>query len=92
MKMNYFIIILLFFLLSYFFIVVLVYIFQRNLLYHPSENNYYGDDLLVSVERVKIKTQDNIELLSWYHNKDINNNKTILFFSWKCRIIRKQNS
>ena len=80
MKMNYFIIILLFFLLSYFFIVVLVYTFQRNLLYHPSENNYYGDDLLVSVERVKIKTQDNIELLSWYHNKDINNNKTILFF------------
>jgi len=80
MKMNYFIIILLFFLLSYFFIVILVYTFQRNLLYHPSENNYYGDDLLVSVERVKIKTQDNIELLSWYHNKDINNYKTILFF------------
>ena len=80
MKMNYFIIILLFFLLSYFFIVVLVYIFQRNLLYHPSENNYYGDDLLVSIERVKIKTQDDIELLSWYHNKDINNYKTILFF------------
>ena len=80
MKMNYFITILLFFLLSYFFIVVLVYIFQRNLLYHPSENNYYGDDLLVSIERVKIKTQDDIELLSWYHNKDINNYKTILFF------------
>ncbi len=80
MKMNYFIIILFFFLLSYFFIVVLVYAFQRNLLYHPSENNYYGDDLLVSVERIKIKTQDNIELLSWYHNKHINNYKTILFF------------
>ncbi len=35
--------------------------------------------MLVSIEKVKIKTQDNIELLSWYHNKNINNYKTILF-------------
>ena len=77
--MNYFTIIILTFLLIYFFILFATYFFQRNLLYHPKENNYFGDPLLVSIEKVKIKTQDNIELLSWYHNKNINNYKTILF-------------
>jgi len=49
------------------------------LLYHPTENNYFGDPLIVTIEKVKIKTQDNIELLSWYHKKNNNNYKTILF-------------
>jgi len=78
-KMNYFTIIILTFLLIYFFILFTTYFFQRNLLYHPNENNYFGDPLLVSVEKVKIKTHDNIELLSWYHNKNISDYKTILF-------------
>ena len=77
--MNYFILIFLFFISIYFFILISTFIFQRNLLYHPTENNYSGDKILVSVEKVKIKTQDNIELLSWYHNKNLNNYKTILF-------------
>ena len=77
--MNYFTIIILTFLLIYFFILFTTYFFQRNLLYHPNENNYFGDPLLVSVEKVKIKTHDNIELLSWYHNKNISDYKTILF-------------
>jgi hypothetical protein len=78
-KMNYFIIILITFLLIYFFIVGCAYFFQRNLLYHPKENNYSGDSLIVSVEKIKIKTKDNIELLSWYHKKKTSNYKTILF-------------
>ena len=78
-KMNNFIIILTTFLLIYFFIIIFTYLFQRNLLYHPTENNYFGDPLLVSVEKIKIKTKDNIELLSWYHKKNINDYKTILF-------------
>jgi uncharacterized protein len=78
-KMKYLIIILLTFSIIYFLIVVLMYIFQRNLLYHPTENNYSNDQLSVSVERIKIKTQDNIELISWYHNKNLNEYKTILF-------------
>jgi len=49
------------------------------LLYHPSENNYFGDKLNVSITKIKVKTQDGIELLSWYHNKDIDKYKTILF-------------
>ena len=79
MKMNYFTHILLIFVLIYFFILISTYIFQRNLLYYPTENNYSGDQILVSVEKVKINTQDGIELMSWYHNKNVNNYKTILF-------------
>ena len=63
----------------YFFILISTYIFQRNLLYHPKENNYFGDPLTVEIEKVKVNTQDRIELLSWYHNKNLNNYKTILF-------------
>ena len=63
----------------YFFILVILFFFQRNLLYDPAENNYYGDKLTVSVDKVRIKTKDNIELLGWYHKKDSNSYKTILF-------------
>jgi uncharacterized protein len=62
----------------YFLILLILYFFQRNLLYHPSENNYYGDKLKVSIEKVNIKTKDNINLLGWYHQKD-HKYKTILF-------------
>ena len=78
-KMNYFIQILSFFILIYIFILVSTYLFQRNLLYHPTENNYSGDKLLVSIEKIKIKTKDNIELISWHHKKSLKNYKTILF-------------
>ena len=57
----------------------ILFFFQRNLLYHPSENNYYGDQLTVSIDKVKITTKDKIDLLGWYHKKNINNYKTILF-------------
>ena len=77
--MNYLTIILLSFVLIYLTILVITYLFQRNLLYHPTENNYSGDKISVSVEKVKVKTKDELELLSWYHNKNSNNYKTILF-------------
>ena len=63
----------------YLIITFILYNSQRSLLYHPSENNYSGDKLTVPIDKVKIKTDDNIELLAWYHNKDIDNYKTILF-------------
>ncbi len=56
-----------------------LYFFQRNLLYYPSVNNYSGEKLNFSIEKVKIKTKDDIELLSWYYAKDSKNYKTILF-------------
>ena len=64
----------------YLFTLAILFFFQKKLLYHPSENNYYGDELTVSIEKVKIKTKDNIELLGWHHKKDQSNHKTILFF------------
>ena len=60
-------------------ILVILYFFQRSLLYHPSENNYFRDNLTVSIDKIKIITKDNIELLGWYHKKDSQNYKTILF-------------
>ena len=79
MKMNYITLILSVFIATYLFILIFTYIFQRNLLYHPGENNYFGDQLHVSIKKVKIKTQDNIELIAWYHKKDLTKYKTILF-------------
>ena len=70
---------LIFVLAVYLVITLSLYFFQRNLLYQPSENNYSGDRLTVPIEKVKIKTQDNIELLSWYHKKNVSDYKTILF-------------
>jgi len=78
-KMSYPSLLLLLFVIIYFFILVTTYLFQRSLLYHPQENNYYGDQLTVPIKKIKIKTQDNIELLSWYHKKNLSEYKTILF-------------
>ena len=67
-------------LLVYFLILVFLYFYQRNLLYHPNENNYLNDKLMVQVEKIKVGTNDNIDLLGWYYQKDIKKFKTILFF------------
>ena len=78
-KMNHLTNILSIFVLGYFVFLVFIYVFQRNLLYHPTINNYHGHKLTVAVEKLKIKTEDNIELLVWYHNKKFSDNKTVLF-------------
>ena len=74
-KMNNLTNILSIFVLGYFVFLVFIYVFQRNLLYHPTINNYHGHKLTVAVEKLKIKTEDNIELLVWYHNKKFSDNK-----------------
>ena len=61
-------------------VLVILFIFQRNLMYHPQENNYFGDKLEVEVQKVQIKTSDNINLLGWFHKKDLNKFKTIVYF------------
>ncbi len=63
----------------YLLITFVLYFFQRNLLYYPSVDNYSVEKLNFSIEKVKIKTKDNIELSSWYYAKDSENYKTILF-------------
>ena len=64
----------------YLLILAFLFIFQRSLMYHPDENNYFGDKLEVEIQKVKIKTKDNIELLGWFHNKNLKDYKTILYF------------
>ena len=61
-------------------VLILLFIFQRNLMYLPLENNYSGDKLEVEVEKVKIVTSDNINLLGWFHKKVLNKFKTIVYF------------
>ena len=59
-KMNYFTLILLILILIYFFILVSTYFFQRNLLYHPSFNNYSGEQIIVPIEKVIDDVNPNI--------------------------------
>ena len=61
-------------------VLIVLFIFQRSLMYHPLENNYFGDKLEVNVEKVKITTSDNINLLGWFHKKNLKKFKTIVYF------------
>ena len=67
-------------LLIYISVLIVLFIFQRNLMYHPDENNYFGDKIEVEIEKVKIKTFDDINLLGWFHKKDLKKYKTIIYF------------
>ena len=70
-----------FLILIYFIFTFILFSSQRNLLYLPVENNYQGDELTVDIQKVKVITNDNFELLAWYHKKDISNGlKLITFF------------
>ena len=66
--------------LAYFIIILFVYFYQRNLLYHPSENNYLNDKITFNYEEIFIETDKNINLKSWFIKKDLNRFKTILIF------------
>ena len=79
-KKNFLLYIITFISLIYLFVLVFLFFFQRNLLYHPNENNYFGDKLKVNIEKVQIRTSDDINLLGWFHKKDLNKFKTIVYF------------
>jgi len=38
----------------YLIVLIFLFFFQRNLMYHPDENNYSGDQISVPIEKVKI--------------------------------------
>ena len=44
--------------LVYLFLLVFLYFYQRNLMYHPDENNYFNDKLSVNIKEVEISTKD----------------------------------
>jgi len=66
--------------LVYFLVLVYLYFFQRSLMYHPNVNNYSNDELTAKVEKIQIKTKDGIALLGWYHEKNLREFKTLLYF------------
>ena len=66
----------------YILLLIVVFLFQRNLLYHPSVNNYLnneGSGEPTEIEKVNIVTNDEIELVGWFYEKNLNKFKTILF-------------
>ena len=66
--------------LAYIIIVVFTYLYQRKLLYHPSENNYTGDEIQFKYKEVFIEVDKDIKLKSWVLEKDLKKYKTILYF------------
>ena len=69
--------------LFYILLTIIVFFFQRNLLYHPTVDNYLNDNLAAEpteIEKVKITTGDKIDLTGRFYNKNIKEFKTIVFF------------
>jgi len=61
-------------------LLVVIFLAQRKLLYEPTQNNYLEENLLShKVEKIKIPSNDNINLISWYFLKN-KNFKTLVFF------------
>ena len=81
--MNYFTTTILALVSFYVLLLIVVFFFQRNLLYHPSLDNYIKDQTVnepSGIEKVKITTEDNIDLIAWFYNRNVEKFKTILFF------------
>ena len=81
--MNFYITSALALILFYILLIIIVFFLQRNLLYHPSVDNYFKDNLVTEpteIEKVKITTEDKINLIGWFYNKDIEKFKTIVLF------------
>ena len=66
--------------IAYIVVIIFVYFYQRNLLYHPSENNYQNDTIQFNYKEIFIKVKEEIKLKSWIINKDLKNFKTLVFF------------
>ena len=81
--MNYFTTIILVIVFFYVLLLTLVFFFQRNLLYHPSVDNYLKNQIVrepTEIEKVKITTNDKIDLIGWFYKRDLGKFKTILWF------------
>jgi len=67
----------------YILLLIFVFFFQRNLLYHPSINNYLDDQSMKvpsEIKKIKITTKDDIDLIGWFYQGNTDKFKTILFF------------
>tara|TARA_B100000963_G_scaffold359205_1_gene385824 strand:+ start:940 stop:1740 length:801 start_codon:yes stop_codon:yes gene_type:complete len=66
--------------IAYLVVLIFIYFYQRNLLYHPSENNYQNDEAQFDFEEVNVEVEGEIKLKSWLINKDFTKLKTLLMF------------
>ena len=66
--------------IAYLVVIIFIYFYQRNLLYHPSENNYQNDKIQFNYEEIFIKVDKKIKLKSWIIKKDLKKFKTLLIF------------
>ncbi len=66
--------------IAYLVLLVFIYFYQRNLLYHPTENNYQNDKIQFSYDEIFIKVDDTVKLKSWIINKNLKKFKTLVFF------------
>ena len=66
--------------IAYLVLIIFIYFYQRNLLYHPSENNYQGDKIQFDYEEIFIKVDEEIKLKSWIIEKDFKKYKTLVIF------------
>ena len=66
--------------IAYLVMIIFIYFYQRNLLYHPSENNYQNDKIQFNYDEIFIKVDEEIQLKSWLIQKDFKKFKTLVIF------------
>ena len=66
--------------LIYILIIIFLNFYQRKIIYHPFINSYSQTHKEFTFKEVFIKTNDNLKLKGWFHEKDIKNKKTLVFF------------
>ena len=66
--------------IAYLVMIIFIYFYQRNLLYHPSENNYQNDKVKFNYDEIYIKVDEEIQLKSWIIKKDFMKFKTLVVF------------
>ena len=66
--------------IAYLVMIIFIYFYQRNLLYHPSENNYQNDKTQFNYDEIFIKVDEQIQLKSWIIKKDFKKFKTLVIF------------
>ena len=76
---------------TYLIFLTYIYLFQRNLLYHPSDNGYQEDEINFDYKEIFIQNKEGIKLKAWLHEKDLINQKTIVFFHGNAGNLRNRN-
>jgi len=65
---------------SYIFFIIFLYAFQRHIQYQPyGKLESFSNYNLTDFQEIKLKTSDNLEIISWY-KKPLSGQKTIIYF------------